>query len=301
MSLACKNNPVLPQFTRCTQSVFLQTVENSCALSSSDRPRHIANMKANQPITRSKRGYLSAERAEEQKQNHQHCISASGVTSLLLRITLVLLFLHLATFWIVYQNPSDSDLLRRLDAYFNFNHEANFPSFFSSILLLLSAFLLWVVYKSTTVTDRGRPRWLLLFFIFLFLTLDEAVRIHERLEQVTRLVFTGDAGGFLAWTWIIPYTLFAFGVAIYNFKFVMRLPKPVRTKFIVAGALFVFAAAGIESIEGYLMKTTAEDPVVLLMTTTVQEFLEMVSVIVFIAGILHYLALKPKKLNLTFQ
>ncbi|HEY1022499.1 MAG TPA: hypothetical protein VGE06_09290 [Flavisolibacter sp.] len=258
-------------------------------------------MKPHQRITRMEGSYLSAELIGDQNQNHHHCISASGVASMLLRIALVLLLLHLATFWIVTQGHKDSDFLRRLDAYFNFNHENNFPSFFSSILLLLSAFLLWVVYKSTAVTDTGRSRWLLLSAIFLFLTLDEAVRIHERIEQVTRLVFTSDAGGFLAWTWIIPYTLFAVAVALYNYRFVMRFPKPVRTRFIVSGALFVFAAAGIESIEGYLMKATAEDPVVLMITTTVQEFLEMVSIIVFVAGILHYLALRSKKLDLTFK
>ena len=224
-----------------------------------------------------------------------------GLCSLLLRITMVLLFLHLATFLIVYMSKEDSDFIRRLDAYFNFNHENNIPSFFSSILLLLASFLLWFVYKTSVVTDKDRSRWLLLSGIFVFLTLDEAVKIHERLERAIRLVLPNDADGFLAWTWIVPYTVFAIAVGLYNFRFVMRLPKPVRTKFIVAGIMYVFAAAGIESIEGYLMKATAEDPVVLMITTTIQEGLEMVSIIIFITGILQYQALTLKKLHLKLR
>jgi hypothetical protein len=245
--------------------------------------------------------YLSAERTDEHKQDQQHCISVSGVTSLLLRITVILFLLHLATLLIVSLNSNDSGFIRHLDMYFNFNHENNFPTFFSAILLLFSALLLWAVYKITAVTDTNRTRWLLLSLVFLFLALDEALKIHERIEQATRLVFTDDRGGFLFWTWIIPYTLFAFVVAIYNFRFVMQLPKPVRNKFIVAGCLFVFAAAGIESVEGYLMKATAEDPVILMITTTAQELLEMVSIIIFISAILHYLTLASKKLHLSFS
>lgn len=258
-------------------------------------------MKPHQRISPIEGSFLSAEATKEENQNQQHGISALGLIHLLLRITLVLFFLHLASFLVVSYGNGESEFLRRLDAYFNFNHENNFPSFFSAILLLLAAFLLWFIYKSTAVSDKNRSRWWLLSVIFIFLTLDEAVKIHERLEQVTRLVFTNDAGGFLAWTWIIPYTVFALGIALYNYRFVMQLPKPVRSKFIIAGGLYVFAAAGIESIEGYLMKATAEDPVVLMVTTTVQELLEMMAIILFIAGILKYLVLTKNRFRLTFQ
>lgn len=258
-------------------------------------------MKPHLTINRLKGSYFSADQIAETKQEHQHSLSVKGIINLLLLITLILLVTHLVSFLIVYHDSGDSRFIPYLDMYFNFNRENNVPSFFSSLLLLFSSLLLWLIYKLTEIRDTYRKRWLLLAAIFLFLTLDEALKIHERINVFTSLIFTDNMGGYLTWTWIIPYMLLFLAVAIYNFRFVLQLPRSIRNTFMLAGCLFVFAAAAIESIEGRLMIITAEDPVVLMITTTIQELGEMISIILFISGLLRYLALTSKKLHLTIQ
>jgi hypothetical protein len=256
-------------------------------------------MKPHQTYSGMEESFLSAKQFEERDQNYQLTISGRGVISLLVSVMLVLLCCHLLAWWLFYHDKTDTNFIRYFDRYFNFNLENNFPSFFSALILFFSALLLGLIYKLTKVTDTYKKRWLLLSVVFLFLSMDEALKIHERVEHLSRLVFTNNLDGFLFWTWIIPYVLLALVVASFCFRMVLQLPKAVRNKFILAGTLYVFAAAGTESIEGHLMKITAEDPVVLMITTTIQELLEMVSIIIFIAGLLAYLAMKMRSIRLS--
>lgn len=275
------------------------TVEQDCILAAINRPRPLLTMKPHLSHSGREENFLPARPFEERNQNYELTISGKGVISLLVNVMLVLLVCHLFACWLFYYNKTDTGFIRYLDRYFNFNLENNFPSYFSALLLFFSALLLALIYKLADGADKYKKRWLLLSVVFLFLSLDEALKIHERIEQVSRLVFTNKMNGFLFWTWIIPYVLLALIVAIFCFRMVIQLPKAIRNKFILSGSLYVFAAAGTESIEGHLMKITAEDPVVLMITTTIQELLEMVSIIIFISALLDYLAMKMKNIRLT--
>ncbi|RYZ62198.1 MAG: hypothetical protein EOO14_02985 [Chitinophagaceae bacterium] len=243
--------------------------------------------------------FLPASTFEERGQNHQLTLSGKGLVAFLATIVLVLLACHLLSGYLAYHDKEDTAYIRYLDRYFNFNLENNFPSFFSALLLFFSSLLLLLIYKLTATADKYKKNWLLLSAVFLFLSLDEALKIHERVERVSRQVFTNNMDGFLFWTWIIPYLLLALAVAFFCFRMVLQLPKAVRNKFILSGALYVFAAAGTESIEGHLMKITAEDPVVLMITTTIQELLEMVSMLIFISALLDYLSKKMRNIRFT--
>ncbi len=256
-------------------------------------------MKPHLSHSRPEETFLPAGKFEERAQNHQLTLSGKGLVTLLVSTILVLLACHLVSWWLSYHDKEDTAYIHYLDRYFNFNLENNFPSFFSALLLFFSALLLALIYKLTATTDKYKKNWLLLSVVFLFLSMDEALKIHERVERASRLVFTNNMDGFLFWTWIIPYMLMALAVAFFCFRMVLQLPEMVRNKFILSGALYVFAAAGTESIEGHLMKTTGEDPVVLLVTTTIQELLEMVSIVLFISALLDYLAMKMRNIRLT--
>ena len=59
---------------------------------------------------------------------------------------------------------------------FNLGEEANFPTWFSSVLLLISALLLLAI-GVVTKSEGGNGRyWMLLSGIFAFLSLDEVAR-----------------------------------------------------------------------------------------------------------------------------
>jgi len=215
-------------------------------------------------------------------------LSTRRIVKALSVATGVLLLIHLFTLWLVANDTSGSLFVKHMDQLFNFNNEENFPTFFSSSILLFAALLLLIISQLTKSRAEGRHKWFVLSMIFFFLAFDEAVEIHERLNDITY--------GFLGkdhqhWSWVVPYTILSAALGIYFFRFVMRLPVVIRNNFILSGFVYVFAAAGLEQIEGRLMKIF--DPAVILpITTTLQELFEMVGVILFIFGLLTYISMK---------
>lgn len=117
---------------------------------------------------------------------------------------------------------------------FNFNTEYNFPTWFSVIILFLSAALFFFIGRHEHEKQaKRRIYWWLLCGAFIFLGLDEVTRMHERLQVYTNnfLVSEGESqafDGFLTYSWFVPYiVLLAFG-GLFLFAFSFRfLNQPV--------------------------------------------------------------------------
>ena len=244
---------------------------------------------------------LTKAKPEEIEKTSNCAIPVKTIPVLLTGILLALFLFHLISLWLVDSDRGPTGPIMKFNHYFNFNSESNFPTLFSAFILLFASLLLWIIYQLTEPGNRYRRRWILLSAIFLFLSLDEAVRIHEQIEILTRRIFTNDMSGFLKMTWTIPYVLFALTIAVYNYRFVLQLPNLIRKKFLLSGGLYVLAAAGTESLEGYLMQSTAGNRNVLITTITIQEFFEMASIILFISALLDYLSMKFKNINLRLE
>jgi hypothetical protein len=205
-------------------------------------------------------------------------------------IIVLLMLLNTVAIYLKYMYGTGNKAIYFLDQYFNMNYESNFPAFFSSIVLLFAALLLYVIYKLSDVASTYKRSWLMLACIFLFLSADEAIEIHERINGILRLFTQGNASGYLLWIWVVPYVMLAAAVGFYNIRLLRWLPKATRNRFLIAGCLYVVSAAGIESLEGHLMKTMPTEHIVLMVTTTVQETLEMASISYFIYALLTYMA-----------
>ncbi len=177
-----------------------------------------------------------------------------------------------------------------LIAAFDMNREANVPTMFSTLLLLTTGFLLWVIARGKK--EQGQIfswHWTLLSVVFFFLAADEAIGFHELLIVPLRTLL--DAGGVLYFTWVIPGILVVLGLGIYYLKFLFHLEIVDRIRFIVAGALYVGGAIGVEMIGGhyYWLTNRSKDLTYTLITTT-EESLEMAGLTLFIFALLDYMA-----------
>ena len=210
---------------------------------------------------------------------------------------LILFLLHVAGRYLVHKGLDRIDGIARFSFYFNLDNEHNIPTFFSSGILLISALLLFVVPYLTQGNKKDKRYWHVLSFIFLFLSLDEGIELHERLITPLRQIFVQDLSGFLYWGWVVPYSILLIIVAAYFLKFILRLPGDTRNKIILSGFVFVFGAVVIESIEGYFYKAKAP-AVVFEITITTQEVLEMLGIIMFIKALLEYIVLSSKAMVL---
>lgn len=187
----------------------------------------------------------------------------------------------------------DSRFTRLLVRYFDFNLESNIPSFFSSVILLIASGLLLLIHTQQKNYSESTPtkHWLILGLIFMFMAVDENVQIHEHVAEFVRPQLGNDLSGLLHWAWVVPYAFLTLAVVVYFIGFVLRLPPYIRNLILVAGALFVTGALGLELVEGYLYKRYGLDHIYNRILYCLEELMEMSGVTLFIYALLHYLGM----------
>jgi hypothetical protein len=131
--------------------------------------------------------------------------------------------------------------------------------------------------------------------IFLMLSLDEAVSLHEYLIEPLRHKF--QLSGYLRFPWVILGGLFVLVFAFSYLKFFLALPKNMKVLFFTSGFIYVLGVIGFEMIGGSLyvaFDDFSENSLPYMVVMTIEETLEMCGVVFFIFTLLHYLkAYKP--------
>jgi len=181
----------------------------------------------------------------------------------------------------------DHELVHGLVRYFDFNTEKNIPTFYSAIALLISGFLLFFIALTPRKSNTSYRPWFWLAAIFVFLSLDEMVSIHEHLIEPVRATF--KTSGLLFYAWVIPY-----GIALVIFimayaKFLLELPKSIMILFLISGSIFVSGAIGFELLGGNQKYLFGNNSVLYCVFYTCEEFLEMLGIAIFIYTLLTYI------------
>jgi hypothetical protein len=233
-------------------------------------------------------------------QEKQLLLMPKGIIKWLVIIVFLLLIANIVGNVLGLLQP-DSLLTMIMLRYFDFNGEGNIPAFFSSIILLVAAGLLFLTHalqQGLPANKRSRY-WFILGLFFVFLSLDENVQIHEQVTNFVRPKLENDLSGFLYWAWVVPYAVLALAVAAYFFRFVLQLPYYTRNLFFLSGALYVTGALGLELFEGYFFKHYGLDHLYNLILYCLEELMEMSGVVLFIYALLHYLAVRNTQVAIT--
>jgi hypothetical protein len=172
---------------------------------------------------------------------------------------------------------------------FLFDGEANLPTLFSVSLLAGNAALAALNGLVAHRTGgRWRLHWIALAVILALLAFDEAAALHERLGVVGRMVV--EPAGILFFAWVVPGAAIALAVAIGFLRFVLALDPALRGQVMLAGALYLGGALGVElwgashaSVHG--MRNDG-----FMLICTVEETLEMLGQIVLAHALMQSLA-----------
>lgn len=170
----------------------------------------------------------------------------------------------------------------------NVDAELSIPAFYSVVLLLASSCLLFLVGYTEPNSVFLRRRWMILSVIFLLMSLDEASSFHEFLN-VSTLQTHAPSSTYLGWTWVIPYGLFVGVVFIVYLPFLRKLPRRTAGLLLVSGALYVGGALGVEMIGSSFFIIDGPLSLSYGLTAHVEEFLEMVGLVLFIYTLIDYL------------
>lgn len=171
---------------------------------------------------------------------------------------------------------------------FDLNGEANIPAWFSAMGLLTASLLLALI-ASATRTTAGRyvRHWWGLALVFAYVSLDEAASIHELSGEPLRLALELD--GWFRYAWVVPASvLVMIGLVVY-FPFLLRLPRKTCYAMLIAAALYLGGAVGLELVEGRHDSLYGIETLTLQFLVLAEEVMEMLGVAVFVCTLLAYI------------
>lgn len=172
---------------------------------------------------------------------------------------------------------------------FDVGSEGNIPTLYSALALLFCAILLANIANVKKVAgDRYFHHWKALSIIFLYLSLDEVFSIHELLTSFLRSAL--NTSGFLYYAWVIPGIILVVICLLAFLQFLTHLPTKINRLFLVAGTLFVGGGIGMEIVNGYYENFYSDQNLTYAFLTTIEEFFEMLGVVVFIYALLSYMS-----------
>ncbi len=180
---------------------------------------------------------------------------------------------------------------------FDFDTEKNIPTFYSSFALLFSSVLLLIITIYHKRNSSAYLSWLGLAFIFLFLSMDEFITIHEKFTELVRELL--NTSGVFYYAWIIPYGVALIAFLIAYLKFLANLPRNTMILFVLSGITFISGAIGFEMLGGWYAELYGENNFAFSLFYTCEEFLEMLGIVIFIYTLLRYINSQFKTLTIT--
>jgi hypothetical protein len=172
-----------------------------------------------------------------------------------------------------------------LARFVNLGEEFNLPSWYSALQLAGAALILTFVGRRKLAERAPHAiAWLLLAAGFWYLSLDESIRLHERVGPLLAGVVPREGIFFfrpLAFT--IPIALL---VPILFWRLLTSLSKETRNGMILGGALYVISAVGLEVAESYITFTKHMTPLIEGVFDLFEECGEMAGISVFIVTML---------------
>lgn len=122
--------------------------------------------------------------------------------------------------------------------------ERNIPASYSTCLILSCAFMLAALGGRSRAGVLVRSGWFVFAAVFVFLALDEFYQIHENIGW--RVIGHDDDLNFLGVNWLSLYAFVSLPIAPILLIWFFRLPLHLKVRFVIAGAVFLSGAAGME-------------------------------------------------------
>ena len=182
----------------------------------------------------------------------------------------------------------------------NLSYEGNLPTWYSSLLLGSCAVLLFLIARLTAKAGAGHVwHWRVLALAFLYISLDEAVLIHETFNAPLRTALGLD--GMLYFAWVVPFAGLLVVFLLAYLKFLRSLPRRFSFLFILAGSVYVGGALGTELPVSAWYAEHGGDNLTYGLLNLVQESLEILGASIFLSALLGYLGATFAGLSIRFE
>ncbi|MDX6769407.1 MAG: hypothetical protein SF051_07730 [Elusimicrobiota bacterium] len=177
--------------------------------------------------------------------------------------------------------------------------EQSLPTWYS-VLLLAAAALTTAAVAAGEAKTRDGLAWKALAAGFALLSLDEQVGMHESAGKALRIL--NELDGFFYFGWVIPGGAVAL-LCLFAFSGLLRrLPARRRNQLLLADALYVGGAVGMEMVGAKAFSLT-DDRTAPLYTLCyhLEELFEMLGVSLYLAALVEHLAERRDDAVLTLR
>lgn len=219
-------------------------------------------------------------------------VAPTKIAHVLVVVIGTLLASYAITQFIRFQSGHDN--LHGLIPQFDLGAENNIPTWYSSVALLVSAIVLIVIgIGKKSAGDRYAAHWLALGAIFGGLSMDEMASLHEMTMPLFRSLLEGSSygGGYLWFSWVIAGGIFVMLVGLAYLRFLAHLPAKTRWLFLLAAALYVGGAIGMEMIGAKQHYLFGRNNYQYALIVGMEETCEMAGIALFIYALLSYLGM----------
>jgi len=220
-----------------------------------------------------------------------------------------------------YLHGSGSPAIRRL---FNITREDGLASWFGVTQTFVVSLVLWVIFLVVRKVQGSRSQrvgWLILALFFSYMTIDDGAKIHERLGTAFKSSYdlvdpsvtdVGVAGSILhaypSYAWQIVFAPFLIAMAIFLFYFLWKaMPRRIDHVRIVLALSCLVTAVGLDFVEGvtggynWITEHTGAGEIAIgHFSKSLEEFLEMLGMTIFLVTFLDYLMHINNSLSVRF-
>ncbi|HEX7028870.1 MAG TPA: hypothetical protein VF268_16640 [Gammaproteobacteria bacterium] len=185
---------------------------------------------------------------------------------------------------------------------FNFNSERNIPAFFSTLLILGATLLLAVIAVFKRAGGAAYTvYWVILACGFMFMAVDEAMSLHEKLNEPMSWLLGKERAGIFYFPWVFAGIGIVIVLGLVFLRFLLHLPVKTRLLFLAAAALYLGGAIVVELLGNHFAAVHGTKSWRFVVSGAIEEGLEMAGMIVFIFALLKYIAEFYGEVRFRFQ
>ncbi len=214
-------------------------------------------------------------------------LSPWSITLVLALPVPIFVALNLALGVVLFAGNNDTTGVGAFLRFFDLNGEQTVPAWYSTVLLALAAFATAAV--AVTKHFDAAPfvrHWYALAGIFIILSMDEALAIHEQSMGPLRDLL--QVGGLLYFTWVVPGILFVTIVGAIYLRFILTIPRRLARNIVIAAVIYVGGALFLEMLGGLFYELYGPG-ILTRLTAILEEAAEMVGIIWYIHALADHL------------
>lgn len=181
-------------------------------------------------------------------------------------------------------------------AFLSLDAEGSVPTWLEVLLFAAVSVAMLLAGRLDKAAGLATARaWRILGWVFLYLSLDELISVHEFFDRVEVLL---PLGGYFYYGWVVVGIAAVGVVAVGFLPFVRRLPRSTAVQLIIAGIVFVTGALGMEMIGGKLFEEQ-QHGVATSAVAMAEETLELVGLWLTLRAVLGHVGKHAVLLRLT--